>query len=434
MTTYRLFDGVAGRPGVGSSGTQPPSSSAGGSNNQWLAGQSFILTSGGLWLDGYWWWVADSSQPVTGVKFALWDVTSNTAGIFITGSEVTAGTLTVGQMNFIPLATPIQLSLGVGYCAAVGYGGNGNFPFTENQFGSGQPYASGIVNGPLTGYPGTGPHSLTNGAFSQSLGTDPSAALPDSALNNSNFWVDVQIDTSPPAGYAGSYRIWPNQPNPDNWQLDTPQANWTLATEFTIAVPFTLNKIWFYSPSGSTQLPTWAGLWNVSTQATVASTVNTSPTWSGAAGSGWVSTSYAGVTVPAGDYKVTVFNGGSITNPWSATTFPFWGTNSSSISGVAVSGITSGPITAPGDSTATSPGQSTYNQNTSPTYPLTFVPLIGGATYWVDVELTPQAAAPTTVNLTDQQSGSGGDVTAWSWERHRPPRVEYQWKLPRRTA
>ena len=61
----------------------------------------------------------------------------------------------------------------------------------------------------------------------------------------------------------------------------------------------------------------------------------------------------------------------------------YWGSG-----GTGASGITTGPMTAPGTSTATSPGQSTYNRG-SWAYPQTYDSAGGGENFWVDVEVTP---------------------------------------------
>ena len=65
-------------------------------------------------------------------------------------------------------------------------------------------------------------------------------------------------------------------------------AGYTLATEFQLSQSCTLDNIWFYSASGATALPTRCAIWNVASQTVVTGTDNTSPSWSGAAGSGWV--------------------------------------------------------------------------------------------------------------------------------------------------
>ena len=154
-----------------------------------------------------------------------------------------------------------------------------------------------------------------------------------------------------------------------------------LATEFKLSESCTLDNIWFYSASGAAALPTQCAIWNVSSQSVVAGTDNTSPSWSGAAGSGWVACAYSGVTLPAGDYKVAVFYGGG--SEWYQATTGYWGSG-----GTGASGITTGPVTAPGTSAATSPGQCTYNKG-SWAYPQTYASAGDGENFWVDVEVTP---------------------------------------------
>lgn len=384
MTVWRLNDGLSGRPGAG------PSSAAASSGN-FLAGLCFQVSQGGLWLLGYDWWVCNTGQQTSAVDHALWQITGATAGTFIPGSHVTSGTLTAGQYNTTLLPTPIGLSLNTPYVAQVGFVDTLGFPLTQNQFGAGNPYVSGITNGPLSA-PGAGNaefDSFPQGGFSSTNGADPTAGLADSAFNNSNFWIFPVVTDQAPLG--ASFRLWPNQPVPLAWQLDTPTANWTLATEFTLSQTCKLNKIWFYSPPGVTQLPTETGIFLNSNQSIVSGTHNVSPSWSGAAGSGWVSVSYSNVVLPAGDYKVAVCNGaGSVAN-WSATTFPYWGDSGHPV-GQGVNGITNGPIAAPNNANATAPGQSTYQPSSTLTWTNTYAPSVGSATYWVDAEVTPTSA------------------------------------------
>src|SRR5262249_17793606 len=126
------------------------------------------------------------------------------------------------------------------------------------------------------------------------------------------------------------------------------------------------------------------------TQGLAAGTDHASPSWSGAAGSGWVSESYTGVTLPAGDYKVSVLNAAGAPAIWNTTTNGDWGTRP------GVGGITGRPGAGPGTPHPTSPGQSTYNLGASFTYPLTYSSPANGANYWVDAEVTPLAAGAAT--------------------------------------
>lgn len=343
-----------------------------------MAGILFKVTTGGCWLTGYWWWVCPSEQSTAAQKFALWCVYNTGVGALVADATVTSGSLTPGQWNFVPLATPIPLAIGACYNACTGF--TGSFPDNQSQFGSGEPHSAGIVNGPLSAFSdqsGTlpAPFSMSQGVFSVS-GSDPAALMPSNGNQSDNLWMDLQVTTTAPTGT--SYRLWPNFPHLPNSASAGP---YTLATEFKLSQSCSLNKLWFYSAPGATALPTRCAIWNLSTHNVVSGTDNTSPSWSGAAGSGWVSCSYSGVSLPAGDYKVSVFYGGFA--DWFLFTTGYWAGG-----GAGTSGITSGPLTAPGNSTASSPGQSTYNSGTW-AYPATYGTEGNGENYWVDVEVTP---------------------------------------------
>lgn len=386
MATYRLMDGASGRPGTGSSGTQPPGSPSAYAG-PFVAGTSLKVTQWGMWFQGYWFWCPAGGD--TGAqKFALWEDRSGTGGVgtVVPGSTVTSGTLTAGAWNYTSLAAPIGLSSGgLGYIAATGWTAVNGFPYTANQFGSAQPYAAGITNGPLSAFSDTtgsapSPQSFPQGVFT-TAGSDPGTTFPATGSSSANFWVDVQVSDAAPAG--ASYQLFPSQPYPVAWANDTAD-NFTLGCEFILSQSCTLNKIWFYSQPGVTQLPTECGIWNVGTTSLVSGTDNASPSWSGAAGSGWVSCAYAGVTLPAGDYKVAVLNAAGTPAIWNPTTNSYWGGG-----GPGVGGITNGPLSAPDTAHATSPGQDTYNAGSTFTYPLTYSTPASGANYWLDVEVTP---------------------------------------------
>ena len=365
--TYRLF--------ATTNGPASPVSYSG----PFITGVVFGVTEGGCWLDGYWWWVCATGQSTSPQKFALWQTYDGQNGTVVPGSVVTSASLTAGQWNFVSLSTPLPLGIGATYVASTGF--TGSFPDTNGQYGSGGQFSAGIVKGPLTAYSdATGtlpsPFNSAQGVFSVA-GTDPTATMPVYGSNACNFWMDVQVDTRPPAGT--SYRLWPAFPAIPG-HLDSDTAGYTLATEFQLSQSCALDNIWFYSASGATVLPTRCAIWNVGTQSVVAGTDNTSPTWSGSAGGGWVACAYSGVTLPAGDYKVAVFYGGG--SQWYQATVGYWST------GAGASGITAGPVIAPGTSAATSPGQSTYNAG-SWNYPVSYAASGNGENFWVDVEVTP---------------------------------------------
>ena len=156
--TFRLFPSTNG-----------PSSpvSYGG---PFMAGVLFEVTAGGIWFDGYWWWVCPSGQSTAAQQFALWAVYNGGSGAaLVPGSAVTSRTLAAGQWNYVPLSTPIPLAIGACYNACTGF--SGSFPDTDGQFGSGEAYSAGIVNGPLSAFSDQSgslpaPFGMSQGVFS----------------------------------------------------------------------------------------------------------------------------------------------------------------------------------------------------------------------------------------------------------------------------
>jgi hypothetical protein len=387
MANYRLFPATDG-PASATSYT-----------GSFIAGMVFEVTEDDCWFDGYWWWVASTGGLTAPQTFALWLVTSATTGILLPTSTVTSSALSPGW-NWVPLATPIQLPIG----GSVGTGGanfvactgvNGNFPDTDSQFGVGDAYAAGITNGPLTafsdqGASNPGPFSLGQGVFS-SLGTDPTAAMPVQAYESANFWLDVQVSDTPPAGYAGSYRLWPNFPNVTNGtpvSIDT--FTQTMGTQFSLSQPCTLDNIWLYSPLGVTGLAASTQIWNANAQALVPGT-NLAASWSGAAGSGWIANSYAGqgIVLPAGNYIATVFNDSA--QEFYLESRGYFGAYDG-VTGPGANGLVNGPLSSPSNANALNPpgGNScTFYGGTAPTYPNGWDTNDGGENRWVDVEVTP---------------------------------------------
>jgi len=393
MTSYRLMDGADGRPGDGPSEVTSYS-------GDFIAGLCVSVTGGVRWLEGYWWWVCPAGQSTAPQKFALWNHYGAGLNALVSGSVVTSGTLGAGQWNYVPLSSPIPLAPGTQYVPSTGFvtstdGGTG-FPATNDQFGSGQPYAGGIVNGPLTAwsdstsggtnnYPGS--YSMDQGLFS-AAGSDPSAAPPVNGSNSANFWIDLQVADTPPGGYEGPWQIYPAMLDAEGFEADLGH-NYTLGTEITLSQACTLSAIRYYSGSGCTQLATDAALWDVATQEIVAGTHLPAPSWSGAAGSGWIQADYdSPPVIPAGDYKIAIFNSAESPEPFNVTTVGYFTT------GFGAAGLTSGPITCPDATSATSPGQGTYQDTTgSPSFVYPDEYVAEGQNYWLDAIVTPVAAS-----------------------------------------
>src|SRR5215469_12401583 len=100
MATYRLFPSTNGP------------SSAVSYGGPFDAGVGFEVTSGGIWFEGYWWWVCPSGAPTAAQTFALWQVYQGGSASIISAATVTSGTLTPGQWNYVPLLNPVMLSVG----------------------------------------------------------------------------------------------------------------------------------------------------------------------------------------------------------------------------------------------------------------------------------------------------------------------------------
>ena len=412
MTTYRLFPSTSG-----------PSSPVSYTGNI-LTGVLFKVTQGGMFFSGYYKWVA-TGEDTTSRKFALWEINGNGTGVHIPAADVTSGTLTANAWNFVALSVPIPLSIGTAYNATTGWAAVSGHGFSDSDttgagtgatdsYGTGG-HTAGITNGPLFAYSdGAGgggtkgePFGTHQGNFGVG-GTDATAIMSNGGSASGNFWMDVQVSDQTPGNYAGTYRLYPNKTTTNSATVPDSSVNYSVATEFELSQPCTLNKIWYYSPSGTAQLATSCRIWTITGANSGSSVVTqTSPSWSGAAGSGWISCSFANTTLPAGSYKVSVYNGQASPDGWSAkdATTNYWGTG-----GDGVNGITWGPLTAPGLSTAslaykffggnpgqtppytdgstTEKGQCTFVNGTGDTYPYLYVDALG-QNYWLDVEVTP---------------------------------------------
>lgn len=397
MTTYNLMDGAAGRPGIGSSGTTPPAAGTAYAGN-YIAGLVFKVTTGGLWLSGYRWYVAASGQDTAALKCALWNIKQTGQAALNSAGTVTApGAFTAGQWNTISLAAPIALTPNIPYIAAIGGVFTTGFPDTTNQFGNLQPYHAGVTNGPVHAYGNDDGAAAGNWSLMpfSTGGSDPAVTVPATNNANDNLWLDVTITDVAPAGAA--YRAWPNMAAP--WptpSTTTDQTGYTLGLQFSLSQSCALQKIWHYSPAGSTVLPSRCCIWDVNSQAEVAGTDNAAPAWKNPDGSaaspaaGWVYCDYsgAGVTLLSGtQYKASTFAGPGAN--WFAATASTFGAGQ-----LQAAGFTSGPLTIPGNASA-SPGQQSWHTVTF-AYPGTST---NPEADWLDVEVIPAAETATSTTL-----------------------------------
>ena len=181
--SYRLFPSASG-PGSSTTFT-----------GSIILGTLFEVTSPGMVLQGYWYWRADSSQAAT-ANFALWKATSFQHGSLVANSAVSISGMTVGQWNYVALATPIALTVNTAYKAQVGV--VNNFLDSKPYFGAGGTAAAGITNGPLFAFSdaaGSAPDAYNDNQSTYGIGSsDPTAAYTANTDTGFNCWVDVQVD------------------------------------------------------------------------------------------------------------------------------------------------------------------------------------------------------------------------------------------------
>lgn len=342
MTLSRLFPSTAG-PAAPVSYSGP-----------FIAGVLFEVTQGGMWFEGYWIWVPAAGDTTTRIC-ALWNVTGNGTGELITAANIpSTGPLLAGQWNFVPLAVPVQLAIGTTYNACNGYEATLGFPDSDtggdpaNSFGPGG-HDAGITEGPLFAFSDTGgsaaePYGNVQGVFS-AAGTDPRLIMPAAGSNSANFWMDLQVSTIAPAGFTGQFRLWPTKFDANPATVPDSAVNYVVATEVHLSAGCLAQEIFYYSPPGTDQLATAASVWAVTGAATGTLVAGSAaPSWSGAAGSGWVGCPITAVKLPAGIYKVSVFNDAAVPDEWSAkdANTAYWDT------GAGAAGIVNGPLSAPG--------------------------------------------------------------------------------------
>lgn len=180
----------------------------------------------------------------------------------------------------------------------------------------------------------------------------------------------------------------------------------TVASGFTVSYNCSLTGIWFRSATQSVILPTACAIYDSANQSTPVA-INSSPSWSGAAASGWVKCTFDGsVTLQTGKtYYVCAFSAGG--SKWwsSATTFPAAMGGGTPWASAVVSGPLNGLID---NGTTPALGQDTTNNGTSSIgYPNHLVQ--HNTDNGIDVEVTDLATGVTlTGSVTATATFAGG--------------------------
>lgn len=195
----RRISGFLGGPAATYSFFQPstsgPASSA-GYTGAFAVGINFQVTKACTLL-AYWFWPAIGGDTVA-KKFALWVMTGVEIGTLVSGSVVTSGVMTLGQWNEVALGTGVALSPGNIYQAQVAWEAVHGFSITTNQFGSGDPFAGGIQNGPLDAYSDTSgtnpvPIATVQQAPETTAWSDPTTNPVPFGFQSSNWWIDITV-------------------------------------------------------------------------------------------------------------------------------------------------------------------------------------------------------------------------------------------------
>ncbi len=258
----------------------------------------------------------------------------------------------------------VSLVGGKNYKVSTFHGSGANwFGKTTNVFSTGDLQVNGFTNGVLT-IPNNG--ASTPGQQSWNAG---SWGYPATSSSPDANWIDAEVIP------LAASTLFGQPASPSTVQSDN--ATYTLGTQFSLPQSAPLTGVWFYSASGSGSLPSACAIYAVSGQTIVSGTQNTSPTWSGAVGSGWVKCTYDGsVTLAANtQYKVCVQGGGS---DWYTATNHYWDT------GAGQYGVNTGALTAPNAANASGGAQSTFVVSGSLAYPAN---AFEAGNYWIDVEV-----------------------------------------------
>jgi hypothetical protein len=133
------------------------------------------------------WWQPNGSN--TGAHTVM--LYSLTSGSNTALSAVQSFTPAGSGWQTVTLTTPIALTVGTRYLAAVWFPSFPGYAATGNYFAGSGPGAAGTVNGPLT-VPQTSQTVGGNGRYSYGS----SISYPASSFSDTNYWIDVTVTTT----------------------------------------------------------------------------------------------------------------------------------------------------------------------------------------------------------------------------------------------
>lgn len=320
-------------------------------------------------LQGIAFYVPSAETTLAGSSYTakLYSTTNGTTGTLIS-TVAGSGTLIAGAWNWIYFTQ--ALTSGTSYVAVIE--SPDDIQFVHN-FWIPSGTQGDITAGPLT-VPDT---TDALGGIQQPFGS--AGAFPAS-VNGSWYGVDVQVTTAAPAGISLFSQVAPT-----GTAGGAGATTGSYGLQFSVSSAAILEGLWFYSPSGSTAaLPSVIALFDTSGNLVVWGT----PSWSGAAGSGWIFASFAAPPTlkPSFNYVAAILQPFSST-AWNMTDSTYWS------SGAGASGITHGIVSAPNNATAVH-GQGSTVTGAALEFPNTS---LAGANIWMDVQVTTAPASTYTV-------------------------------------
>jgi hypothetical protein len=328
--------------------------------------------------------------------------------IFEDTSPSWSGAAGSGQVKYAPTNPPI-LAAGVNYIAAAAHLTDTGDKFYAITSGF---WSGGITNGPLS-CPDQADYFDTSGIF----------AMPQTVYGNYNIWIDVEVSTADikvsgtaaitlkkmtVAGTLSDNSITQNLFGNVNPGVSTANdaSSYTLGMEFSVSSDSPLTGIRFWSAPDANGLPIGTAIFNLDTPGIVSGTQDDSPSWSGAAGSGWVKNSYDGsVILKAGTHYKVAVRKDTTSNVYS-TTPNYWAG-----AGPGASGLSNGVVSAPNSSSTTGLiGQDSFFTGGGWTAPDTS---FNDSNYWIDVEVRVAPSADSgTAAVTLKKMTVAGTATA----------------------
>lgn len=160
--------------------------------------------------------------------------------------------------------------------------------------------------------------------------------------------------------------------------LDSATEVLTNGLQFSVSSPVNLTGYWLYSFSGAATLPSRVALFD-NTGTVVSGTDDTSPSWSGAPGSGWIKYTFASPpALSTGiQYTAAVSNSPTGGATWYSITVGSW-----------AGGITNGPLSCPNQANTFDDFTWGFPNNA-----------YGNFNIWIDVEVSTAAPAASSALL-----------------------------------